>query len=120
MKRHGAVVCSLSAVASLGFGYLFTQRLEAEVSGGPKISVLVAAEDLPVAATLTEKLLAVREIPSAYIESRHISASDLRKVLGQRTTDGIKANEALLASDVTKFSERKQLSGIVTNGMRAI
>jgi pilus assembly protein CpaB len=104
----------------VGFEYLYTQRLEAEVSGGPKIPILVAAEDIPVSATLTEKQLAVRDVPRAYIESRHIPASDIKKVLGQRVTEGLKANEALMASDVAKFTERKLLSGLVTNGMRAI
>jgi pilus assembly protein CpaB len=65
-------------------------------------------------------LLAVRDLPTAYVESRHIRASDLKKVIGQRVTDGLKANEALLATDVAQFSERKQLSGLVANGMRAI
>lgn len=120
MKRTGALVCTISAVASVALGYLYTQRLEAEVSGGPRIAVLVAAADIPVATTLTEKLLAVRDLPTAYVESRHIRAVDLKKVIGQRVTDGLKANEALLSSDVAKFSERKQLSGLIANGMRAI
>lgn len=120
MKKLGAILCTISAFASVGLGYVYTQRLEAEISGGPRIPILVAATDLPVAATLTEKVLAVRDLPRAYVESRHIRAIDIKKVIGQRVTDGLKANEALLASDVTKFSERKQLSGLVSNGMRAI
>jgi pilus assembly protein CpaB len=62
----------------------------------------------------------VRDIPRAYLESRHIKASELKQVLGQRVTDGIKANEVLLSSDIAKFSERRQLSGLVANGMRAL
>jgi pilus assembly protein CpaB len=120
VKRTGALVCTTSAVVSVVLGYLYTQRLEAEVSGGPRISVLVAASDIPVATTLTEGLLAVRDLPTAYVESRHIRASDLKKVIGQRITDGLKANEALLSTDVAKFSERKQLSGLIANGMRAL
>lgn len=120
MKQLGLVLCSVSALASVGLGYLYTQRLEDEVSGGPKTAVLVAAEDIPISATLSEKQLAVRDIPRAYLESRHIKASDLKQVIGQRVTDGIKANEALLATDIAKFSERRQLSGLISNGMRAI
>jgi pilus assembly protein CpaB len=120
MNRLGILLCSGSALASLGLGYLFTQRLEVEVAGGPKTSVLVAAEDIPVATTLKEKHLAVRDIPRAYLESRHVPASDLKKVVGQRVTDAIKANEALLTTDVAKLAERRSLSGHVTNGMRAV
>jgi len=120
MKRLGIVLCSTSALASVGLGYLFTQRLEAEVSGGPKVSVLVAAVDIPVATTLTEKQLALRDIPRAYLESRHVPAADIKKVVGKRVTEGIKTNEAILATDIAKFSERRVLSGLVSNGMRAI
>lgn len=120
MKKLGFVICTLSAAASVGLGYAYLQRLEADVSGGPRIGVIVAAEDIPVAAKLTEKLLAVRDIPRAYVESRHVRASELQKVLGQRVIEGLKANDALMASDVAKFSERKSLSGLVANGMRAI
>jgi pilus assembly protein CpaB len=80
----------------------------------------VAASDIPVSATLTEAMLAVRELPRAYVETRHIQATDIKQVLGQRVVEGLKANEALLTSDVAKLRERKQLSGLVTNGMRAI
>ncbi|MGC4068887.1 MAG: Flp pilus assembly protein CpaB [Polyangiaceae bacterium] len=120
MKQVGLILCSVSALASVGLGYLYTERLQDELSGGPKTSVLVAAEDIPISATLTEKRLAVREIPRAYLESRHVKAADMKLILGQRVTGGIKANEAILTTDVAKLAERRQLSGLVSNGMRAI
>jgi pilus assembly protein CpaB len=120
MKRLAPLLCSLSAIATFGLGYLYTERLEAEVSGGPRVSVLVAAQDIPVSAVIAEKHLAVRDIPRAYVESRHVLASDLKKVLGQRATGGLKVNEALLSTDLSKFAERRSLSGLVSNGMRAL
>jgi pilus assembly protein CpaB len=120
MKRLGIILCAASAIGSLGLGHIYTERLEAEVSGGPKVSVLVAVEDIPIASTLTERQIALRDIPRSYIESRHVLASDLKKVLGQRVTSGIKANEALLTTDIAKFAEKRQLSGLIPNGMRAI
>jgi pilus assembly protein CpaB len=120
VKRTFVLLCAVSAVGSVGLGYLYTERLEAEVSGGPKVQVLVAASDIPVSATLTEAMLAVRQLPRAYVETRHIQAADIKQVLGQRVVEGLKANEALLTSDVAKLRERKQLSGLVSNGMRAI
>jgi pilus assembly protein CpaB len=120
VKRLGIIVCSISAIASVGLGTLYTQRLEDEVSGGTKIPVLVAAEDIAASATLTEKSLAVRDLPTAYVESRHLRATELNKVLGQRVIEGMKANEALLTSDLSKFSVRRQLSGLVANGQRAV
>jgi pilus assembly protein CpaB len=120
VKRLGLIVSSISAMASVGLGMLYTQRLEDEIAGGPKVPVLVAAEDIAASATLTEKSLAVRDLPTAYFESRHIRATDLKKVLGQRVLEGMKANEALLASDLAKFAVRKPLSGLVANGQRAV
>lgn len=120
MKQLGLALCSVSALASVGLGYLYTQRLEQEVSGGPRTPVLVAADNIAVSTVLSEKHLAVRDIPRAYLETRHIKAGDIKQVLGQRVTGGIKAHEALLATDVAKLSERRQLSGLVANGMRAI
>ena len=120
MKRLGIVVCSLSALGSLGLGYLFTQRLEQEVGGGPKVSVLVAADNLPVSTVLAEKHLAVRDIPSAYLESRHLKSTDLKQILGQRITEAFKANDAILSTDLAKHAQKVRLSGGVNSGMRAI
>jgi pilus assembly protein CpaB len=104
----------------LGLGYLYTQRLEQEVAGGPKVSVLVAADNLPVSTVLAEKHLAVRDIPTSYLESRHLKASDLKQIVGQRVTESLKANEAILSTDVAKYAEKRRLSGAVSSGMRAI
>lgn len=120
MKRLGIVVCSLSALASLGLGYLYTERLEQEIAGGPKVSVLVAAENLPVSTVLTEKHLALRDLPSSYLESRHLKASDLKQIIGQRVTEALKANEAILSTDLAKYAEKRRLSRAVSSGMRAI
>jgi pilus assembly protein CpaB len=82
--------------------------------------VLVAADNLPVSTVLAEKHLAVRDVPSSYVESRYLKASDLKKVVGQRVTESLKANEAILSTDLSKFAEKRRLSAAVSNGMRAI
>jgi len=121
MKKVGLIISLGAAVASIGLGQLYFQRLEAEVSGGPKIAVLVAAADVPVGATLTEARLAVRDIPQAYIEGRQVKASDLKKVVGVRVTGGLRANETLLWTDLAKFSDHSRvLSGLVQQGSRAV
>lgn len=121
MKKVGLIISVGAAVASLGLGQLYFQRLEAEVSGGPKVAVLVAAADVPVGATLTEERLAVRDIPLAYVEARQVKASELKKVVGGRVTAGLRANETLLWSDLAKFSDQSRvLSGLVQQGSRAV
>lgn len=121
MKKLGLIVSAAAGVASLGLGQLYFSRLEAEVSGGPKVAVLVAGTDVPVGATLTEARLAVRDVPQAYVEGRQVKASELKKVVGARVTGGLRANETLLWTDLTKFSDRSRfLSGLVQQGSRAV
>ena len=121
MKKLQLILSITAALGSVGLAHLYLQRLEAEVSGGPKVQVLVAAEDVPVGATLKESALAVRDIPQAYVEGRNVRANDLKKVLGARAAGGLKANEAVLWSDLAQFSDHSRvLSGLVQNGMRAV
>lgn len=121
MKKLGLIISAAAGVASLGLGQLYFSRLEAEVSGGPKVAVLVAAADVPVGATLTEARLAVRDIPQAYVEGRQVKASELKKVVGARVTGGLQANETLLWTDLAKFSDHSRvLSGLVQQGSRAV
>jgi pilus assembly protein CpaB len=121
MKKLGLIVSAAAGVASLGLAQLYFSRLEAEVSGGPKVAVLVVAADVPVGATLTEARLAVRDIPQAYVEGRQVKASELKKVVGTRVTGGLQANETLLWTDLAKFSDHSRvLSGLVQQGSRAV
>ncbi len=121
MKKLQLILSIAAAAGSVGLAHLYLQRLEAEVSGGPKISVLVAAEDVPVGASLKEAVLAVRDVPQAYLEGRSVRASDLKKILGARVAGGLKANDAVLWSDLAQFSDHSRvLSGLVQDGMRAV
>lgn len=66
-------------------------------------------------------MLGVRDIPQAYLEGRHIRAADARQILGIRVSMGVKANESLLWTDLATTSEqRRDLSGLVKAGMRAV
>src|SRR5215831_16526033 len=103
MKKAALVASILAALSSGGLGHLYYMRLEAEVSGGPRIPVLIAAADIPVGAGLTESALAVREVPQAYVEERQVRAADVKKVLGAHVAGGLKTSEALLWTDLSKF-----------------
>ena len=121
MKKPVLMVAGMAALAGLGLSHLYLKRLEAEVSGGPKVSVLVVSEDTPIGSVLTEDKLAVRDVPQAYVEERNVRASDAKKVIGVRVAGGLRANEAVLWSDLTKFSEHARvLSGLVQSGLRAV
>jgi pilus assembly protein CpaB len=121
MKKAGLIASLVAALGSGGLAHLYFMRLEAEVSGGPRIPVLVAATDVPVGTPLSESALVVRDIPQAYVEGRQVRASEVKKVLGARVAAGLKANEALLWSDLSRFNDHARvLSGLIENGMRAV
>lgn len=121
MKRLGLVASLVAGAGSFALGHAYLGRLEAEVSGGARIAVLVAAKDVPVGSVLSASSVAVRDVPQAYVEARHVRAADVKKVLGARVAGGLKAQETLLWSDLAKFSDQARvLSGLVQHGMRAV
>jgi len=121
MKRTPIIAAVTAAAGSVLLMHLYLQHLEAEVGGGPKLPVLIATGDIPIGTTLSEKSLGIRDLPRAYVEARHVKATELKTVLGARTVAGLKANEVLLWSDVGRFNDQSRfLSTLIQNGMRAV
>jgi Flp pilus assembly protein CpaB len=82
--------------------------------------VLVLARDAPTGTSITRELVGVRALPQAYLESRHVLASEIDQVLDARLGVAVRANETLLWSDLASMREReRQLSNLVPEGMRA-
>jgi pilus assembly protein CpaB len=101
--------------------FLYMRRFEAETSGGPKVAVLIATRDIPIGVNLQRGMLGLRQLPQAYIEQRHIMLGDMESVLGARMSMAVHANEAILWSDLASMqSERRDLSGLIEPGMRAM
>lgn len=108
-------------MGALGAGHLYLSRLESEVSGGPKVSILIATQDAPSGSQLTERQLAIRDIPEAYLDSRSIRASESKRVIGHRLSTGLKSQQMLLWSDLATYSDQgRMLAGLVSNGLRAV
>lgn len=121
MKRTILLATIGAALGTVALGQLYLQRLEDEVSGGPKVAVLVAAQDIPVGAALSEERLAMRDVPRAYVDGRNVRAVDSKKVVGGRVSGGLKAGEAVLWSDLEKFQgPTRVLSGLIQQGSRAV
>jgi pilus assembly protein CpaB len=100
---------------------LYMRRFEAETSGGPKVPVLIATRDIPIGVALQRGMLGVRQLPQAYVEQRHILLGDTDTVIGARMSMAVHANEAILWSDLASMqSERRDLSGLIEPGMRAM
>ncbi len=121
MRPIAFIVAALSGGGALTLGHVYLGRLEAEVGGGPRTTIVVATEDISVGATLTAKMLGTRELPQAYLERRHVPVAELGKIVGTRVTAGLQAGEALLRTDLARYAaDLRVLSALVPRGMRAI
>lgn len=101
--------------------FMYMQRFEAETSGGPKVPVLIATRDIPIGVPLQRNMLGMRAVPQAYLEQRHILVSDTETVVGARMSMAVRANEAVLWTDLASMqSDRRDLSGLIEPGMRAM
>ncbi len=121
MRRIALLAALVMGLASLALLAKYKEDFETRVSGGESVPVLVASGEIALGEMLTEEMFAIREIPESYIDARHIRASELDRALGIRTTMGLRANEAVLWTDLAVASqEQRVLSGLVKQGMRAI
>jgi pilus assembly protein CpaB len=120
--RIRALIAAL-ATAALGIGLMFVymRRFEAEVRGGDLVEVLVAVEDIPLGAQISEEMLGFDEVPRKYVQERHIRRNDVQRVLGVRARAEIRANEWVLWTDLaTSGDQRRDLSSLLREGMRAV
>jgi pilus assembly protein CpaB len=121
VTRKAIIAAAICGVAGLVMLLLYMQRFEHEASGGPRVEVLVAQRDIPLGAAITRDMLGSQQLPQSYLEDRHIPRSEADRILGVRVTSGVKSGESLLWTDLAMTSEqRRDLSGLVRNGMRAI
>ncbi len=120
MNRIALLVAVGAGVAGVVLLETYKARFEEEKSGGEPVAVLTLTQDLPLGTPITQEILAVRELPEAYVEERHIRESDARKVIGVRPSHAIQANESLLWTDLATGGARRNLSTVIQNGKRAI
>ncbi|MBN1656263.1 MAG: Flp pilus assembly protein CpaB [Deltaproteobacteria bacterium] len=121
MNRKAMIISIAFALTAVLLAQLYLRRLEREISGGPAVAVLAAARDILPGTAVERSMLATRDLPQAYLEQRHVRASDLHMVLGAVVSTEIKADESLLWTDLSAAQRgRRGLSGLVREGMRAI
>jgi pilus assembly protein CpaB len=121
MNRKALLAAALAAVAGLVLLFLYMERFKAEATGGAPVGVVFAVQDIPLGTAVTKQMVGIRPLPQAYVEDRHVLGSDARRIIGVRVSSGVKANESILWTDLATTSEtRRDLSGLVRSGMRAI
>ncbi|MEM1416262.1 MAG: Flp pilus assembly protein CpaB [Myxococcota bacterium] len=121
MNRTTMVAAAALAFIGLALFQLHLQRYERAVSGGPPARVLVTTLDVEAGERLTREVLAVRQVPEAFVEERHVRLGDLEAVLGVRAEHAIPRGVALRTSDVDPADGRLQaLSGLLEREGRAV
>lgn len=121
MNLKATLASLVAAAAGVALLYVYMQRFEQETSGGTRVAVLTAAEDIPLGTVLSQDMLGQRMLPQAYLEQRHIRAKDAEQVIGAPVSMTVKAGESLLWSDLaTMQADRRELASLVQHGMRAL
>ena len=121
MNRKALLAAAVLAMVGIVLLFIYMQRYEHEARGGDLVQVVVATQDIPLGAGLTEEMLGVRAVPQAYVEERHIPVREARRILGIRIRNAVRANEAVLWTDLaTTTNQSRNLSGLIQNSMRAV
>jgi pilus assembly protein CpaB len=121
MNRKALWVSVAAVLVGLLLLVVYQKQFERETSGGAKVRILFAVSDIAAGEALQAAKLGFREIPEAYLEDRHIRQSDMNRVIGVQTSGPVRANQALLWTDLsTTSSGRRELSLLVRPGMRAV
>ncbi|MEM7436574.1 MAG: Flp pilus assembly protein CpaB [Myxococcota bacterium] len=121
MNRNALLVSAGVGLLGLILLAIYVQRFRQETSGGDPVDLLVLRRDAQIGEPITEDLLLVRALPEAYVEDRHVLASDAPRVLGVRIGARVKANQTLLWTDLNTAARLEaSLSSNVPLGTRAM
>ena len=120
MNRRALFIALVVGILGLVLLLLYQRRFELEASGGEKIRLLMAVKRVERGKPITDDVVAVREIPLAYVDDRAIRESEKNKILGLKVGTTVKEQQLLLWSDLMANDERKDLSSLVLPGYRAV
>jgi pilus assembly protein CpaB len=121
MNAKGFLAAIVAATLGVGLLLLYKKRFEEKALGGRPVPVVVATRDLPLGTAIDPSMLGTRVLPEAYVEARHIRSADAERIIGTPVSMGVKANEAVLWSDLaTTSQERRDLSALVKTGRRVL
>lgn len=100
---------------------LYRSKFIEERAGGEPITVVVARQTIPFGEPVRLEWLTTRQIPSDYIEDRHIEESRMRDLVGLPLAQTVRAGESIMSTDLSELSNyRRTLSGEIPPGNRAI
>lgn len=121
MNRTLLILSGALIVAGIAFFYVYADAYINEATGGARIRVVVAALDIPFGQPMQATWLTIEEVPQAYVEDRHLRASDLRGLIGVPLAQSVRTGEAILRTDLSVISNRQRtLSTEIPSGRRAL
>jgi pilus assembly protein CpaB len=121
MKKKLVVAVGLALIAVLSL-WLYSRSLQEEVAGGQKVQILVAGEDIAAGVRVTKAMLAVREVPEAYVHQASIHKGEENQIIGRPVAEKVAQGQPLLWSDfeLQKSAQSRRLAGAVQKGQRAL
>jgi pilus assembly protein CpaB len=121
VNKRALFIALVFAVLGIILLVLYQQRFVAEASGGEKIKLLIAVKPIEHGKVITDDMLAIREVPMAYVEDRAVKEVEKAKILGLRVGDTVQAQQTVMWTDlVTANEDRRDLSSLVQPGSRAV
>jgi pilus assembly protein CpaB len=121
VNKRALFIALVFAILGVVLLVLYQQRFVAEASGGEKIKLLIAVKPIEHGKVITEEMLAIREVPMAYVEDRAVKEVEKAKILGLRVGDTVQAQQTIMWTDlVTANEDRRDLSSLVQPGSRAV
>lgn len=121
MNRTLLILASALILGGVAVFFLYMESYVSEETGGPRILVLTAAQDIPFGQPMQASWLALEELPQSYVEDRHLRASDLRRLVGVPLAQTVRSGEAILRTDLSSLSaQQRTLSGEIPAGKRAV
>ncbi len=120
MNRRALFIAILVGILGAFLLVLYQRKFEIEASGGEKVKLLIAVKKIERGKPITEDVIAIREIPLAYVDERAIRESEKNKILGLKVGNTVKEQQLLLWADLTATDDHKDLSALVLPGYRAV
>ncbi len=121
MSKRALLIALIVAMLGTVLMLLYVRRFEQQASGGERVELLVAIKPIERGLVITDDMLAVREVPLAYVEDRAVKATERAKVIGLRVGNNIQSQQTIMWTDMAiAADERRDLSSLVQPGSRAV
>ncbi len=121
MNRTLLILSGALVLGGIAVFYLYTEAFVRDETGGPRVLVVTAGLDIPFGMPMQAEWLTLEPLPEAYVEERHVRASELRRLVGVPLSQSVHAGEAILRTDLSVLSDQQRtLSAEIPPGKRAV